>query len=142
MQRRGRPVRWWAGAPLRLIHAAKQPFHDACASLGVWWYTSRLPGRPDGLADHQRRVRIGRRTEFLRAPGVDFGEIQIAFLIDAHPVHVPEGPRPLAAAAPGIEIAAVYVVFTTFGVSLSTIRRYLSADMYRTCGVDGEPVAN
>ena len=48
-----------------------------------------LPGGIHRLAHHKCGVRAGTRTKFLGPTIVDFGEVEISFLVDAHSVHIP-----------------------------------------------------
>src|SRR5207244_12189676 len=73
----------------------KRIFCVFCAFL--WLISSLLfidllPGRVHRLAHKKRRVRSCAGPELLNPPVVHFGDIEVAFLIDAEPVDPPEPP--------------------------------------------------
>src|ERR1051325_11866687 len=76
----------------------------ACASALTF-----LRGRFYRLSDEQRRIGALARTEFLEAPAVDLGHVQIALRIHAHAVNVPEGAGPLPLAPPGVLVVPLDV---------------------------------
>ena len=59
------------------------------------------------LADQERRVRAGARPVLLRAAVVDFGDVEVAVLVDAHAVHAPHAAGEITPRAPGILEVAV-----------------------------------
>src|ERR1035438_9332281 len=69
-----------------------------------------LPGRVHRFADQERRLRTGPGPEFLHAPAVHFGDVEVTFLIHTEAVDTPEAAREIAPDAPGIEEVAVEVV--------------------------------
>src|SRR5580704_8224813 len=69
-----------------------------------------LPCRVDGPAHQERRVRARARPIFLHAALVDFGNVDIAFLIDAEVVHAPHAAGEIPPGAPGIQEMALEVV--------------------------------
>ena len=68
------------------------------------------PRRVHRLADQERRVRAGPRAVLLRASAVDFGDVEVAGLIDGEPMHAPESPGEIAPGAPGVQEVAVQIV--------------------------------
>src|ERR1700694_4558664 len=61
-----------------------------------------FPSRVNWLADQERRIRTGTRTELLCASIGYLGDIEISFLIHAHPMRVEQSPRKIAQGSPGI----------------------------------------
>jgi len=59
-----------------------------------------FPGGINRLAHHERGVCAGAGPEFFGPAVVDFGEVEISLLVDAHSVDVPERAGPIASAAP------------------------------------------
>ncbi len=47
------------------------------------------PGRINRLADEHRRICAGTRLELLESPGIDLGDVEVAFLVGRHAVHAP-----------------------------------------------------
>src|SRR5262245_33885152 len=69
------------------------------------------PRRIDWLGNERCRVGALARTEFLEAPGVDLGDVEITFLVGGHAVHAPEGAGEIALRAPGIDQPPIELVF-------------------------------
>src|SRR5438309_8593849 len=76
-----------------------------------------LPGRIDWLADQELGVGAGARSELLRAAIIDFGDVEVPFLIHAEAVHAPEASREIAPSAPGIEQVSLEVVVQHLGTA-------------------------
>ena len=67
------------------------------------------------LADQELGVRAGARGELLGAAVIDFGHVEVAFLIDAEAVHAPEAAGEIAPGAPGIQEVPLQVVLQHLG---------------------------
>ena len=52
-----------------------------------------LPSRTDWLTKYERGVRILPRPKLLHPPIVDFGNVEIAFLVDAEPMPAQKPPE-------------------------------------------------
>jgi hypothetical protein len=90
------------GAPqfsqvMRIQSAVSRKLSRGRASFGS------LPGRINGLGDQEFGVGAGLRMELLHAPGVHFGDVQIPFLVHAHPVDAPQATGKVTHAAPAIQ---------------------------------------
>ena len=59
-----------------------------------------LPGRVHRPADQVIRVGTGSGAELLIAPGINFGHIQVAFLVRADAVHAPQCAREVGHRSP------------------------------------------
>src|SRR5512141_2522567 len=68
------------------------------------------PGRVNRLADQLRRIRTRLRAKLLHPAAIDFGRIEVAFLIHAEAVYAPEAAREVAPDAPGIQELSVEIV--------------------------------
>src|SRR5260221_14400711 len=69
-----------------------------------------LPRRINRFADQERRVSPRPRPEFLYTAAVYFGDIEIAFLIDAEAMHAPECASSVAPDAPRIQEVSLQIV--------------------------------
>jgi hypothetical protein len=69
-----------------------------------------LPRRINWLADQEGRICALARAEFLRAAVANFGDVEIAFLIDAHSVRVEEASGPIGQRAPRVHQMSSEVV--------------------------------
>src|SRR6266446_6963567 len=70
-----------------------------------------FPGCINRFADGEVRVGAGAGFEFLHAAAVDFGDVEIAVLIDGKAVHAPEAAGEIAPDAPGINEMSLEIVF-------------------------------
>ena len=50
------------------------------------------------------------RTKLLEAPGVNFGDVEVPFLVGAYAVHTPQRAREIANRPPRVDEASVQVV--------------------------------
>src|SRR5215472_18941429 len=77
----------------------------------LWDLRCLFPSGIHRFADQKRRVRSRPRPEFLYAPAIHLGDVEVAFLIDAESVHAPEASREIAPHAPGIKEVPFQIVF-------------------------------
>src|SRR5436190_2375422 len=88
------------------------------------------PSRIDLLTDQEIRIHALTRREFLHAAGIDFGNVEISFLIDGKTVHAPEAAREIAPRSPGIEEVPLQIVFQHFrGAAVERPQRAICADI-------------
>ena len=62
-----------------------------------------FPRRVNRLANHECGICPGSWSEFLRATAIDFGNIEIALLVDAESVHPPKPARKIPPGSPRIK---------------------------------------
>src|SRR5215467_8259228 len=108
------PLRW-----LRIFFLMAQPpllYQEGNSSLTVFHtFIDRacgylFPGRIHRLADQKGGVYPLPRPEFLHPATVNFGDIKIAFLIDAKAVNTPESPGEIAPYAERVEEVSFQIV--------------------------------
>src|SRR5262245_26779697 len=94
--------------------AASLPFEitisASAARIMLFIQRSSFPVSRNRLADLARLIRTRLRPELLHATAVDFGHVEIPFLIDAHPVHPPERTWKHPERAPRIQEVSLLVV--------------------------------
>src|SRR2546428_4029067 len=73
------------------------------------------PDRLDAGAYQHCWVSPLSRNELLRAPIVDFSDIEVAFLVHMHSVNAPKAARKIAPGSPGVEEAPFQVILDHFG---------------------------
>src|SRR5204862_784274 len=78
------------------------------ADCALWRPLSRCS--PFRLADQERRVSARSRPVLLRAAVVDFRDVKVACLVDAHAVHAPHAAVEITPGTPRIQEVAVEVV--------------------------------
>src|SRR6266849_2604532 len=69
-----------------------------------------FPLRVEWFANQKSRVRAGARAELLCATTINFRDVKIAFLIDAHAMDAPEASGEIAPCSPRVKEVAVEIV--------------------------------
>src|SRR5215467_8802097 len=89
-----------------------------------------FPGGVHGLGNEEGGVGAGSWAELLDAAAIDFGDVEVAFLIDAETVHAPEPAGKIAPDAEGIEKVAFEIVLEHFrSAAVESPERAVGADV-------------
>src|SRR5215471_18703720 len=89
-----------------------------------------FPGGIHGFADDEVLVGAGAGLEFLHPAVVDFGDIEVAFLIDREAVHAPEAAGEIAPHTPRIYKVSGEIVFQHLrGAAIVGPERAVGADI-------------
>src|SRR2546430_10102794 len=78
---------------------------------------SLFPRRVNRLAHKHRWIGPLPGAELLHAAAVDFGDIEVSFLIDAEAMHAPEATGEVAPYAPRVQEVPVEIIFQHLGSS-------------------------
>src|SRR5579872_143403 len=102
---------FWEVRPLGLEEALGKAPGPPRRLRGPWAAKFALifPGGVDGLGYYKRRIRSCLRSEFLYAPVIHLGQVEVSVLVNAQAMNAPESARKIAHRSPRVEQVSLQV---------------------------------